>query len=95
MRTGYLFLSMLVMAGLSACQQESSPMIPAVQTEADAPAQQAVQPEADAQAEASIAGSIPETTKQTVKEAAEEVAATGKVKAERATPVSPAAPVAA
>lgn len=86
MRAGYLFLSVLIMTGLTACQQESTSVTAVVQSEADAPAQQAVQPETGVQAETPIDGSVPETAKQIVEEAVKEVAAAS------VAPESPVAP---
>ena len=60
MRAGYLFLSMLVMAGVTACQQESTSMTTVTPPETTTPSQQATQPE--------VAAPTTESTAEVVKE---------------------------
>ncbi len=82
MRAGYLFLIMLVTAGLAACQQESSSVKTVIPPEATTASQQAGQPE---------------VAKEIVKHATKEVTAVEKVHAdkvvtEKKAAVIPAAP---
>ena len=83
MRAGWLLLSMLVMAGLTACQQESTLVTTVIEPEATTPSQQAAQSEA-AKVIAPIAESIPEAAEENVEEATKEVAATEKVDTNKA-----------
>lgn len=66
MRVSYLFLSMLVMAGLTACQQESSPVTTVTPPEATTTSQQAGQPEVGGEVATPTAGSAPEVAKEMV-----------------------------
>lgn len=103
MRAGYLFLSMLVMAGVTACQQESSSVTMVAQPEATTPSQQAGQPEVAGQVTTPIAESTAEAAKEIVENATKEMADIEKVDANKAaieeevkavvTPASPTSPV--
>ena len=80
MRAGYLFLSMLVMAGVTACQQESTSMTTVTPPETTTPSQQATQPEVAAPTTESTA----EVAKEIVKNATKEMAAIEKVDTNKA-----------
>jgi cytochrome c2 len=102
MRAGYLLLSMLVMAGLTACQQESTSITTVTPPETTTPSQQATQPEMAGQVTTPITESTPEAAKEIVENATKEMAAIEKVDTNKAvieeqvkevaTPASPTSP---
>jgi cytochrome c2 len=88
MRAGYLLLSILIVAGLTACQQEGTSTTAVIAPEATMPSQRAAQPEA-AKVIAPIAESIPEAAEEIVEEATKEVAKVVVVPAAPTPPVVP------
>ncbi len=97
MRVSYLFLSMLVMAGVTACQRESSSVTTVTSPEATTTSQQATQPEVAGQTTMPATGSNSKAAKEV---AAIEKAGTNKAVIEEevkaavapAVPTSPALP---
>jgi len=94
MRAGCLLLSVLIMTGLAACQQEGSSTTTVTLPEATTPSQRATQPEVLGQAEVRVT-----STAESTPEAVKEVAAIEKVHADKAVTeevakvvVAPAAP---
>ena len=71
MRAGCLLLSILIMAGLTACQQEGTSTTAAIAPEATMPSQRATQPEVAGQTEMRVT-STAESTPGAVKEIVEE-----------------------
>jgi cytochrome c2 len=88
MRAGYLLLSILIVAGLTACQQEGTSTTAVIAPEATMPSQRAAQPEA-AKVIAPIAESIPEAAEEIVEDATKEVAKVVVVPAAPTPPVVP------